>query len=101
LQSQRIGDPKVLPTTAYARNARTLTLKKGGWFLSMRDRIEIGPYSTAGAAMTASRDLDARLRDVAPLAADHVIETFLTEQRTRLALTVQYETSNESPKAHT
>jgi hypothetical protein len=78
-------DPKPAIGAPRVRMARRLTLKTGGWYLSLRERVELGPFPTANAAMTASRDLDARLQDVDCEAADQIIEAFLEEQRRRFA----------------
>jgi hypothetical protein len=59
--------------------ARRLTLKPGGWYLSLREAAEIGPFPTANAAMTASRDLDVRLHGVDAQNATTVIQSFAAE----------------------
>jgi hypothetical protein len=76
---QRISDPKPPLGGRPVRMARRLTLKPGGWYLSLRDAEEVGPFATANAAMTASRDLDVRLHGVDALQAETVIESFAAE----------------------
>jgi hypothetical protein len=80
---QRVGDPKPPSKAPPIRLARRLTLQARRWFLSLRDGAELGPFETANAAMTASRELDTRLHSVSAQAANNAIRSFAEEQQRR------------------